>query len=142
MGRDSRDPTVIRSVAVTAEDVVAAAEARRQRGEPVVLRITPPFSGRVRARLHVHRSEEADPDAVHVDPDRFFAVDAPDYPSPADTGDELRADSGVEYTVERHHDRHVEAVAEWREAVRDQFVERITIETPAGPHRVEVAVLG
>lgn len=141
MGRDSRDPTVIRSVAVTADDVVAAVEARRQRGEPVVLRITPPFSGRVRGRLHVRRGE-TDRGTVHIDPEDLLRVDAPDYPSPADTEDELRADPGVEYTVERHHDRHAAAVAEWREAVRDQFVEEVTVETPTGTHRIEVTVLG
>jgi hypothetical protein len=49
---DAPDPTVVHTVAVTVDDVVAAFEANRQTGAETVLRVTPPFSGRMRARLH------------------------------------------------------------------------------------------
>ena len=42
---ESDDPTVIRSLAVTADDVVAALEANERRDAAAVLRVTPPFSG-------------------------------------------------------------------------------------------------
>jgi hypothetical protein len=41
----SDDTTVIRSLAVTAEDVVAAPEANRTRSDAAVLRVTPRCSG-------------------------------------------------------------------------------------------------
>ncbi len=52
MPGQSDDPRVIRAVAVHADDVVTALEAT-ERGREAVLRITAPFAGRVRARLHV-----------------------------------------------------------------------------------------
>jgi hypothetical protein len=147
---DHRGPSAIRTLAVTADDVVAAVEARRQCGTRVMLRATPPYSGRMRARLHRPRETAAPnpetpgagPDPVHVDPTALIAPDAPAYPRPADTGDELRADPDVSYTVERHHERHRAAVAEWRERVREYFVDETVVETPAGDRTVEVVVLG
>lgn len=139
------DLTAIDALAVTAEDVVAALEARQQRDRPVVLRVTPPFSGRMRARLHVVRDETevpaGDPAPLHVRPERFVE-DPPTYPRPAETEDELRADPSVEYTVERHHDRHAAAVDDWRRQVRERFVSETRIETPDGEHHVSVTVLG
>jgi len=147
---ERRGPSAVRTLAVTADDVVAAVEARRQHGTRVVLRATPPYSGRMRARLHrpseTAAANSATPgtgsDPVHVDPTALVAPDAPAYPRPADTGDELRADPDVSYTVERHHDRHRAAVAAWREEVREHFVDETTVETPAGDRTVEVVVLG
>lgn len=52
------DPTVIRSLAVTSGDVVAALEMNRTSDDHAALRVTPPFSARMRARLHVDRSGE------------------------------------------------------------------------------------
>ena len=141
MGADERGPSAVRSVAVTAEDVLAALEARRQRDAPVVLRMTPPYSGRMRARLHV-RAGGDDPRAVHIDPAGFLAESAPPYPDATGTGGQLRADPSVEYTVERHHERHRRALEAWREAVRDHFVDEVTVETPEGERTVDVVVLG
>ena len=52
---ESEDPTVVRSLAVHADDVVQALETNaRADGEvEAILRVTPPFSGRMRARLHL-----------------------------------------------------------------------------------------
>lgn len=135
-------PAVVKSVAVSAEDVVAAVEARRQRGERVVLRVTPPFSGRMRARLHVPRGDDASGPAAYVDPTDLLTDDAPSYPRPSETEDELRDDPGIEYTVERHRDRHADAVADWRERLPEYLAETTTLRTPEGDHSVDVAVLG
>ncbi|WP_135364164.1 hypothetical protein [Halosimplex halophilum] len=143
MDHTSDDPRRIRTLAVTAEDVVAALEARAQRDRPVVLRATPPFSGRMRARLHVETGEyDESPAPLHVDPVALLDDAAPTYPRPADTEDRLRADPDTEYTVERHHDRHEDAVATWRETVTDHVRDTATVETPHGPHEVEVSLLG
>jgi len=151
MNTESDDPQRISSLAVTADDIVAALEARYQRDRPVVLRVTPPFSGRMRARLHVTdadgREETNDdpdrsPSALHVVPTAFVEESAPSYPRPAETEDRLRSDPDIEYTVDRHHERHRDRVASWRERVRDHFVSETRLETADGDVRVDVAVLG
>jgi hypothetical protein len=146
MGRESTDPGVIRSVAVTDEDVVTAVESQHQRDERVVLRVTPPFSGRMRARLHVPAAETGDTDAatgaVHVDPTALLDVSAPAYPRPAETEDELRSDPDVEYTLERHHERHRRALETWRDQLVDHVADEVTVETGKGTITVGVSVLG
>lgn len=143
MGGEPADPTRIRTLAVTAEDVVTALEARRQRGSSATLRVTPPFSGRMRARLHVRPADyDETPAPLHVSPEALLEESAPAYPRPAETGDRLRGDPDAEYTVERHHERHREAVAAWRERVRRHLRKTATVETPDGPHEVTVSVLG
>ncbi len=137
------DPTAIKSVAVTAADLVAALETNQTTARHAVLRITPPFSGRMRARLHVERDEEYQkPQPIHVPPRAFVADDAPVYPAPAETEDALRADPDVEYSVERHRARHEDAIEMWRHKLLDAVEKRITVETPAGSVPVEVFLLG
>lgn len=139
----SSDPAVIRSIAVSVEDLVAAVEMNRTTPKQAVLRITPPFSGRMRARLHVEGGEAYDDTPpIHVDPDAILADDAPAYPRPSDTEDELRQDPSLSYTVERHHERHTAAVDAWRTELTDAIRSQATIETPAGPQTVSVALLG
>jgi hypothetical protein len=138
----SDDPTEIRVLAVTVDDVVAALEANERRSAGAVLRVTPPFSGRMRARLHRSGAEADydDPEPLHVPPERF--VDSPPpMPTPDDTEDELRADPDLEYDPETHRRRHEEALAEWRSSVRAAVLGRTTVGTPAGPREVEVAAL-
>jgi len=137
----STDPRDVRSLAVTTDDVVAAYEASRRSDRPTVLRVTPPFSGRMRARLHVPDGTETD--AIHLDPVRLVDEGRiPDYPTPDDTEDELRADPEAEFSVERHRERHVEAVENWRAAVADAVVESIELRTDGGSHAVAVKPLG
>lgn len=133
------DPTVIRSIAVTVDDVVTALEATRRGGRRTVLRITPPFSGRMRARLHRPTGDAEATDAIHVDPATLVS-EPPPYPDPDETADRLRA--AGEYTTERHHDRHAAAVQAWRSAVREAVVDAVVLPTDDGPHRVEVKRLG
>ncbi len=146
MASDSDDPRSIRSVAVTAEDAVAAYEASERNARETVLRITPPFSGRMRARLHMPGDDPgSDPSTIHLDPaDLFDDSRLPAYPEPAETEREIRDDPDSTYSTELHHDRHVEAVQQWRERAREAITDEIGIETgpPEGPHRVEVTVLG
>lgn len=153
------DPRRIRSLAVGTDDVVAAYEARQRSPRRTVLRATPPFSGRMRARLHdpgfgpelapSASGEETDADldpetgAVHVPPGRLLDEDAlPAYPSPDDTEDELRADPDEAFSVERHRERHAETVEAWRAAVADAIAETVELRTTNGPHRVAVKKLG
>lgn len=142
MDGDAADPSDIRVVAVTAEDVVAAAETNRTSDKRAVLRVTPPFSGRMRARLHVCLPDDSDAETLHLDPESLLDPEAPPYPRPAATEDELRADPDVTYTVERHRDRHERAVEEWRSAISEAIGETVTIDTPDGPHDIQVTVLG
>jgi len=138
---ESDDPTAIRSIAVRGDDLAAALEAEMRSGGDAVLRITPPFSGRMRARLHVPGDDTYDdPTPIHVGP-RELVADPPAYPEPAETEDALRAEPGVEYTRDRHRERHREAVAAWREGVRECVVDDVALATEGGEHRVAVAVL-
>jgi hypothetical protein len=123
----SDDPTTVRSVAVTRGDVVRALELRERGGPRAVLRVTPPFSGRMRARLHVagREGEYTDPVPLHVPPDRLVR-DPPPLPRADDTTGE----------------RPERALAGWRRTVGERIAETTTVETPAGPHRIAVAVLG
>jgi len=156
------DPRRIAALAVTESDVVDALEATARGGRRIVLRVTPPFSGRMRARLHDAGAVDADdhpgsapkaavrppeeggaPDApapVFLPPDRFVA-DPPAYPTVDDTEDELRA-SETPYTQERHRERHQTAVEGWRSTVRDRLVGELTLHTDAGTTTVSVAYLG
>lgn len=137
--RPSHDPSQIRSIAVHTDDVVTAFEAARD-GRPAVLRVTPPFDGRMCARIHVAEHPD-DTAAIHVDPAALLDDGAPPYPLPADTEDELRA-ADREYSHDALRDRHVERVGEWRETVRGHLVDRVALDTPEGTHEVDVKTLG
>ena len=133
---DPTDPSVVHTVAVTVDDAVAAYEATRGRDARTVLRVTRPFSGRMRARLHVDQG--IDDDTVHLPPERLVA-DPPPLPTPDDTADELRAVPDVEYTPERHRRRHEAAVEAWRRAVHERIVDRVAL---TDDHAVDVVVIG
>jgi hypothetical protein len=140
---ESDDPTVVCVLAVTAEDVLTALEANARRNAGAVLRVTPPFSGRMRARLHLEGTEREyeDPPPLHVPPERFVRT-VPPFPTPDETADELRSDPGATYSRARHRERHENAVEVWRERIRESLLEETTIRTPAGARTVRVAVLG
>lgn len=147
---DPSDPRRIDLLAVTEADVVDALEAAARSDRDIVLRVTPPFSGRMRARLHDAGAVDAGPSrasddtsdasALHVPPERFVA-DSPAYPTVDDTEDELRA-SPEPYTKERHRERHRTAIEAWRAAVRERLVESVTIPALDGDATVSVAYLG
>jgi len=133
------DPSAIRSLAISAEDLLAAIEADARGDTRTVLRVTPPFSGRMRARLHVVQGE-AEPETVHIPPDTFLEATAPAYPTPDKTADELRAAETEQYSVERHREYHEQRVGEWRTELLDCVVSSTT---PAEVgHEVSVSVLG
>lgn len=150
----STDPRRIESLAVTESDVIDSLEAAARGDREIVLRVTPPFSGRMRARLHnadavrttgnrgldENKSDGADAAPIHIPPGRFVA-DPPKYPTVDDTEDTLRA-SETPYSRERHRKRHQVAVEAWRRAVRERLVEEVTLPTTAGPTTVSVAYLG
>ena len=143
MPTESDDPSDIRSIAVTAEDVVTAAETNRTSDRTAVLRVTPPFSGRMRARLHVRLHDDPqEAGAIHIPPGDLLGDSVPAYPRPAATEDKLRSDPELEYTVDRHREHHEQAVEEWRDAIADAIVGSVSLSTDAGTHDVTVHVLG
>ena len=137
----SDDPRRIRSLAVHRDDVVTAFEARERGGGTAVLRVLPPFAGRMRARLHV--AEGKPDDEIHLHPSAFVA-DPPPFPQVDDTEDRLRA--AGEYDLDRHREAHERAVERWRETLAARLRERITL--PVGSveegdgHEVTVNYLG
>ena len=135
------DPAVIEYLVVTDEDVVTALEATLGTGRETVLRVTPPFSGRMRARLHVAGTAGSydGPDPILVDP-RVLVDPLPEYPTAADTAAEL--DSPAAVNTEHHQETHAERLAEWRDTVRGSIADEATIETADGAITVAVRALG
>ncbi|MFD1572464.1 hypothetical protein [Halorubrum laminariae] len=150
MTGDTADPTRIRSIAVHREDVANALEATLRTDREVVLRVTPPFSGRMRARLHAVDAAEsrrnatasaAESDAIHVDP-RDLVADLPAYPEV----DETAADH-PDANVETRRRRHGEAVEAWRERVRGSIADAVTLDVDGASDseasdEVDVTALG
>jgi hypothetical protein len=145
MVADSEDYREIDSLAVHREDVVSAFETNRTPGPRAVLRVTPPFAGRERARLHVESEGEyaEDPRPLHVDPATLLDFEGvPAYPSAAETEDDLRADPDREYSIESHHATHTDRVADWRETVGEAIVASAELDGRQGSHRVQILALG
>lgn len=139
---DSTDPGVIETVVVTAADLVAALESGHRGADDVaVLRVTPPFSGRMRARLHVRQQPDAeDPASVILPAESFVEDDCPPPPEPDDVEDSLRADPEVTYTVDRHRERYRVALERWRADVPDYV--RDTVQPTAVGEDVTISLLG
>ena len=121
MGRVGDVPGVVVVLVVHTDDVVAALEARDRGRRRTVLRATPPFAPRMRARLHVEGGEgEYDAldgvDPLHVHPRSFVGDDVPRFPG-------------------RGPER-------WRSTVRDSLEKRVVLELDAGPRSVGVSYLG
>lgn len=131
------DPTAIRSLAISATDLVSAVEATAD-GSEAVLRVTPPFSGRMRARLHVVQADEDD-GTIHVPP-TALVEEPPPYPTPDETADELRSRDDATYSVDCHREYHEQRVDAWRTALLDSVAD--TVSLPAVDHEIDVSVLG
>ncbi|WP_123620860.1 hypothetical protein [Halorubrum sp. CSM-61] len=136
-------PDRIRSIAVHRDDVATALEATLRSDREVVLRVTPPFSGRMRARIHAVDGGDEEgsggdgPAPIHVDP-RDLVSDVPPYPEV----DETMAEN-PDADVETRRKRHTDAVESWREAVRESVVDGVELDV--GDERaveVDVTALG
>jgi len=144
---DADGPERIRSIAVHREDVASALEATLRSDREVVLRVTPPFSGRMRARLHVLDADGLDggtvdgddPSApIRVDP-RTLVASVPPYPEVDETAAEH-----PDADVETRRKRHAEAVEAWRERVRESIVESVDVDggTDGESREIRVTALG
>lgn len=124
----SDDPRRIRSLAVTAEDVVDAFVYTRENPGTAVLRATPPFHGRMRARLHVyHVADDRLTGAVHVAPAALLAdAVVGRYPTFADVSGRL--DSAAEPATVR--EERAAALDSWRERALDALVDSVVLEHP------------
>lgn len=132
------NPSAIRSIAVSRDDVVDAFVYGRENPGAAVLRVTPPFHGRMRARIHVYRADDARvTGAVHVHPETLLEDDAiASYPALEDEREDASSDE-----TERVRKRHAEAVDAWRERAREAIAETVALETPDGSTTVSVKPL-
>jgi len=137
----SDTPTVIDRVVVHTDDILTALEANVRRDAGAVLRVTPPFSGRIRARLHLDGQEATydEPRPIHIDPTRLVGS-TPAFPTPDETDDRLRERD--DYSLDRHRTEHTDAVDEWRRAVATSIADSVALDTSAGVHEVTVVTLG
>ncbi|GAA0532889.1 hypothetical protein ABNG02_09920 [Halorubrum ejinorense] len=135
-------PERIRSIAVHRDDVANALEATLRSDREVVLRATPPFSGRMRARLHALDAGGSggngtdDPEPIHIDP-RDLVSDAPPYPEPDETAAEF-----PDADLDDRRDRHAAAVEAWRERVRERVGSSVEIAVDGKSRAVDVVALG
>jgi len=136
------NPSVIRSIAVTAEDVITAVETNRTSQRTAVHRVTPPFSGRMRARLHVRQGGKSETDSIHIPPTELLDESAPAYPRPPETEDELRSDPDMTYSVENHRQYHEQVVDQWRTEATAAIRESLSLPTLEDGSEVTVHVLG
>lgn len=138
-GEEDDDPTTIRSLALAPEDVADAYAYTQENPGEAVLRVTPPFHGRMRARLHVYRRDDTElTGAVHVSPGDVLEDDVvADYPSL----DAALEDADPDET-DRIRKRHAEAVETWRDRARESIVDAVAIDTDAGPRLVEIKRVG
>lgn len=129
------DPSAIRSIAVSRDDVVDAFVYGRENPGAAVLRATPPFHGRMRARIHVYRADDARvTGAIHVQPGELLEDDVvANYPTLEDEREDAPSDG-----TERVRKRHAEAVDAWRERAREAIVETLALETADGSRSVAV----
>ncbi|MXV61969.1 hypothetical protein GS429_07840 [Natronorubrum sp. JWXQ-INN-674] len=136
---DDADPTDIRSLALSAADAVDAYAYTQENPGEAVLRVTPPFHGRMRARIHVYRRDDTElTGAVHVDPATVIEDEVvADYPSLETALEDADSDA-----TERLRKRHAEAVEEWRSRARESIVDAVALGTDDGPHPVEVKRVG
>jgi hypothetical protein len=136
------DPTAVDTVVVSARDLVAALETScRSPDIDAALRVTPPYSSRMRARLHAPQSgSDSCETTVCIPADALVGEDCPRPPEPDDVEDELRAAPDVSYTMDRHEDRYRTAIRQWRATVPDHVVEEVGV--PATGGAVTVSILG
>lgn len=137
------DPSAIRSVALSPEDAVDAYVYSRENPGDAVLRATPPFHGRMRARIHVYQVDDTElTGAVHISPADVIADDViatyPDLESHLPEVDEGEGSDDPDAI----HKRHAKAVADWQDRAREAIVDSVTLETDAGPVDVEIKALG
>lgn len=139
---ESNDPTVVRTVVVGATDLVTALETSyRVANDQTVLRVTPPFSGRMRARLHVQQDlDDPAPSPVSIRPRTLVDDDCPSPPVPDEVEDALRTDPDEAYSVEYHGERYRDALDRWRRAVPNHAVDEVRL--PEVNRTVTVSILG
>lgn len=139
---ESDDPAVVDTVVVTATDLVTALEANeRTGGADAVLRMTPPFSGRMRARLHVRQGSETGNETPIALPAQALLEDrCPAPPEPDDVEDDVRADPTEAYSVDRHRERYRAALQQWRSAVPDYV--RSAAQLPGTDETITISLLG
>ncbi|EMA35659.1 hypothetical protein [Halobiforma nitratireducens] len=133
------DPSAIRSLAVSPEDAVDAYVYTQENPGEAVLRVTPPFHGRMRARLHVYRVDDTHlTGAVHVSPSEVIDDDVlAAYPEL-----EQELESVGDEEAERIRKRHSEAVDDWQSRAVEAIVDDLTLEIDGDSHAVTVKRLG
>lgn len=132
------DPAIeaIRSIAVNAETVVDAVVYTRENPGTAVLRVTPPFHGRMRARIHVFRDGPGT-DAAYCRPAALLDEEVlAAYPSLEDATEE--PDDGDPDDRRASHARGLE---DWRDRAEGAIVEQVVLERGDERVRVDVSVL-
>lgn len=128
----------VRSIAVDPEAVVDAAVYSRENPGTAVLRVTPPFHGRMRARIHVFRDAPGT-DATYCRPpglldDEILAA----YPSLEDATAEP---DGEEFDPDDRASR-ARVLEDWRDRAESAISDEVVLKRGDERVGVDVVVLG
>lgn len=133
----SPEIAAIRSIAVDAEAVADAFVYGRENPGIAVLRVTPPFHGRMRARIHVFRDDPG-PEAAYCRPEDLLPAEVVEAYPVGSGGDSEPGDA--DESVPRN--AHAGAIEDWRGRAERAIVDEATVERGDDRVRVEVRVLG
>lgn len=149
----SSDPTVIEVLIARHDDVLTAIESYNRGNKQTVLRVTPPFAVRMRARIHrilpnndpeiSLDSGEATPEPtspINISPVAFVDSTRP-IPTVDDIEDQLRH-TAADYSINQHHETYQAAIESWREDVAKNLCESITFDTATQQIAANVSYLG
>lgn len=160
------DPSVVRSLAISATDAVDAFAYTKENPGTAVLRVTPPFHGRMRARLHVFHVDDADVIGAITIPAEALLDDTvvDEYPQLDQMDGAIQSDGARGNETDRsgadeaqsnekttpdswnrpsqRRKRHAAAVDRWRDRARNAIVDEVTLDVDGRSHTVAVKQLG
>ena len=146
------DPSRIRSLALSREDVIDAFAYNRENPATAVLRVTPPFHGRMRARLHVSNERSAETvwrdgatGSIHIEPKSLLEQDVVDaYPVFEELYASMNKSEGNGGSVSEVHEHYERRLEEWRQVARNRVLDVVVLEGDGTDtlHRIDLKWLG
>ena len=130
------DPSRIRSLAISREDLFDAFVYNRENPTTAVLRVTPPFHGRMRARLHVSNERATtnvwrDPvtGSIHFEPESLLEQEVVDaYPVLEEIYASMDESDRAGETVSDVHEQYDRRLEEWRKSARSRVLDEVKLE--------------
>ena len=146
------DPSRIRSLAVSREDVIDAFAYNRENPATAVLRVTPPFHGRMRARIHVSNELSAQTvwrdgatGSIHLEPESLLEQEVVDsYPVFEQVYASMNESESVGESGTDVHEHYERRLKEWRQSARNRVLDEVELVGDGSDtlHRIDLKWLG